>query len=178
MANIKFSPYFTDQEEINRIQLQLQEVVDLINRSLTNVENTQFIVVPSSGTSGGGGGGSFTPSQENIYESVKAIIQAGSDVTITADDSGTTLSVSATAGGGGGLTEGEVDARVQALTEDFAENSNNATIPDSKLTALSSSKLTGTIDEARLPSGVAMDSDIPDISGLIADSAVESFAKV
>ena len=44
----------------------------------------------------------FSPSQSNIYDSVKDILQAGSNITITADDADHELSIAGQSGGGGG----------------------------------------------------------------------------
>lgn len=45
-TNIKFSPIFTNSEEMNRIQTQIQHVVDRINASINTLETREIIVVP------------------------------------------------------------------------------------------------------------------------------------
>ena len=45
---------------------------------------------------------SFSPSQDNIYPATKAILKAGSNISIAPSDSGNTLTISSTASGGGG----------------------------------------------------------------------------
>ena len=43
MADIKFSPFFTDKEDLNRIQLQIKEVVQQIETHITNLERADAI---------------------------------------------------------------------------------------------------------------------------------------
>ena len=53
-------------------------------------------------------GVTFTPTKTNIYNSVKAILKAGPNVTITPSDTISELSLSATGGSGGGNAPGSV----------------------------------------------------------------------
>ena len=50
----------------------------------------------------GGGGGSFTPSQANLYDAVKAILVPGTNTTLTENDTANTIAVNGQAGGSGG----------------------------------------------------------------------------
>ena len=71
----------------------------------------------------------------------------------------------ATGGGGGGLNNQQVDARIATWAR---ANSPSGTIPaaripsisSSKITSLDSAKLTGTIDNARIPASIARDNEI------------------
>ena len=47
----------------------------------------------------------FSPTKKNIYPSAKAILKAGSNITLTPDDTNSELSISSTGGGGGGASE-------------------------------------------------------------------------
>ena len=88
----------------------------------------------------------------NIYDSVKAILQAGNNITITPADSNSELTIASTATGTGGLNQAQVDARVQAGVLDWAETGNTDTIPDAKIPNLATSKVTsGTFDIDRIP---------------------------
>ena len=63
-------------------------------------EVTSITVMPVGGANDGA---SFTPSQSNLYPSVKEILQAGANVTVTEDDDAETLTIAAspsTSGGG------------------------------------------------------------------------------
>jgi len=114
----------------------------------------------------------------------------------------------APSGGGGGLNQSQVDARVGALVENFAEVGNNAQIPDSKIPSSiardseipSNSAIDGRaraliadwaeqgnasdIPDSKIPSSIARDSEVPSNSAIDGranarvNALVENFAKV
>ena len=109
--------------------------------------------------------------------------------------------------GGGGLTQSQVDGRVRAIVENFAEVGNNAQIPDSKIPSSiardseipSNSAIDGRaraliadwaeqgnasdIPDSKIPSSIARDSEVPSNSAIDAranarvNALVENFAK-
>ena len=63
-----------------------------------NANNEIQIVATSSG------GTAFSPSKTNLYDAVKEILQAGTNITITEDDTDSELTIASSGGGGGGIT--------------------------------------------------------------------------
>ena len=61
--------------------------------------SAQVIEFPPSGVSAGSGESSFTPSQSNLYDAVKDILEAGTNVTITEDAVADTLTIASSATG-------------------------------------------------------------------------------
>ena len=72
---------------------------------------------------------------EQVQDIVAAFIAAGTNVTVTYDDAANSLTIASTGGGSGGLSQAEVDARVTAGVEDWAEDGNAILIPDLKIPA-------------------------------------------
>ena len=64
--------------------------------SPTDVELTIYNIAAAEA---GGGGTTFTPSKTNIYAAVKEILQGGTNVTITPDDTDSELDITASGGG-------------------------------------------------------------------------------
>ena len=68
-------------------------------------------------------GTNFVPSKVNIYSSVKSIIQAGSNITIDVNDSGSELTINSTAQGGGvGIAQGNTLPQTPANPSFFKLN--------------------------------------------------------
>ena len=76
--------------------------------------------------------------QGELQDLVRDVIESGGVVTVTKED-GTTSTFNLTAGGGGGLTQDQVDARVQVGVYDWAEEGNIDELPTSKLPDATSS---------------------------------------
>ena len=93
----------------------------------------------------------------HLYGMIKDIIEPGANVTITADDSDETLSIAATAGGGGGadgvVTAGTITAGINGIALRLERSVGNDVVipPVSLINVLNFSDLNGGISSAQIP---------------------------
>ena len=85
-----------------------------------------------------------------------SITSGNSDIEVTVANDGS-ITITYVGGASGGLSQGAVDTRIQAGVADWAETGNTDTIPD-----------------AKIPSGIARDTEIPDVTSFLNQSEVDA----